>query len=57
MNDIVKIFAAIVALAVVATVVTNGGKTAQVISSTFNGFASSLSAAEGLSTPSGNTKL
>jgi hypothetical protein len=47
MGDIVKVFASIVALAVVATVVTNGKKTATVISATFKGFADSLTAAEG----------
>jgi hypothetical protein len=47
MGDVVKIFASIVALAVVATVVVNGKKTASVISATFEGFASSIRAAEG----------
>jgi len=47
MDQVVKIFAAIVTLAVVATVVANGAQTASVISSVFSGFSQSLSAAEG----------
>lgn len=52
-SEILGVATAIVGLAVVAVVITNGGKTAAIIGSAGNAFAGSIKAATGQSTKVG----
>lgn len=46
MSSLEKVALAIVGVAIIATLVVNGPKTAQVVNAGFNGFGNSLTAAE-----------